>query len=61
MPDNLAKVKELRELTGAGIQDCKTALSENNLILKSLLSIYVKKELQKRPKNHQEMQQRVWQ
>jgi elongation factor Ts len=26
----LEKVKELRELTGAGIQDCKTALSENN-------------------------------
>ena len=26
----LEKVKELREITGAGIQDCKTALSENN-------------------------------
>ena len=26
----LEKVKELRDLTGAGIQDCKTALSENN-------------------------------
>ena len=25
----LEKVKELRDLTGAGIQDCKTALSEN--------------------------------
>ena len=39
MYDNLAKVKELRELTGAGIQDCKTALSENNLISKNLLNI----------------------
>ena len=26
----LEKVKELREITGAGMQDCKTALSENN-------------------------------
>ena len=26
----LEKVKELRDITGAGIQDCKTALSENN-------------------------------
>lgn len=26
----LEKVKELRDLTGAGIQDCKTALTENN-------------------------------
>ena len=24
------KVKELRDITGAGMQDCKTALSENN-------------------------------
>ena len=30
MSDNLSKVKELRELTGAGIQDCKTGLSQNN-------------------------------
>ena len=24
------KVKDLREITGAGMQDCKIALSENN-------------------------------
>ena len=24
------KVKELRDITGAGMQDCKVALSENN-------------------------------
>ena len=26
----LEKVKELREITGAGMQDCKNALKENN-------------------------------
>ena len=59
MSDNLSKVKELRELTGAGIQDCKTALSENISILKSPLNIYVKREYQKLLKNRHGMQLKV--
>jgi len=33
--DSLGKVKELRDRTGAGIQDCKIALSENGFDIKS--------------------------
>jgi len=43
MSDNLAKVKELRELTGAGIQDCKTALSENNFDIEKSIEYLRKK------------------
>ena len=32
----LEKVKELREITGAGMQDCKNALKENVMILRNL-------------------------
>ena len=30
MTDTLKKIKELREITGAGFLDCKKALEENN-------------------------------
>ena len=50
MPDNLAKVKELRELTGAGIQDCKTALSENNFDIQKAIEYLRKKGITKAAK-----------
>ena len=50
MSDNLAKVKELRELTGAGIQDCKTALSENNYDIEKSIEHLRKKGITKAAK-----------
>lgn len=50
MSDNLAKVKELRELTGAGIQDCKTALSENNYEIEKSIEYLRKKGITKAAK-----------
>jgi len=50
MSDNLAKVKELRELTGAGIQDCKTALSENNFDIEKSIEYLRKKGITKAAK-----------
>jgi elongation factor Ts len=50
MSDNLAKVKELRELTGAGIQDCKTALSENNFDIEKSIDYLRKKGITKAAK-----------
>jgi elongation factor Ts len=50
MSDNLAKVKELRELTGAGIQDCKTALSENNFDIGKSIEYLRKKGITKASK-----------
>ena len=50
MSDNLAKVKELRELTGAGIQDCKTALSENNYDIEKSIEYLRKKGITKAAK-----------
>ena len=51
MSDNLSKVKELRELTGAGIQDCKTALSENNFDIEKSIEYLRKKGISKAAKN----------
>ena len=50
MSDNLSKVKELRELTGAGIQDCKTALSENNFDIEKSIEYLRKKGITKAAK-----------
>jgi elongation factor Ts len=50
MSHNLAKVKELRELTGAGIQDCKTALSENNFDIEKSIEYLRKKGITKASK-----------
>jgi elongation factor Ts len=50
MSDNLAKVKELREITGAGIQDCKTALSENNYDIEKSIEHLRKKGITKAAK-----------
>ena len=50
MSDNLAKVKELRELTGAGIQDCKAALSENNYDIEKSIEYLRKKGITKAAK-----------
>ena len=50
MSENLAKVKELRELTGAGIQDCKTALSENNFDIEKSIEYLRKKGISKAAK-----------
>ena len=50
MSDNLSKVKELRELTGAGIQDCKTALSENNFDIEKSIEYLRKKGISKAAK-----------
>jgi len=50
MSENLAKVKELRELTGAGIQDCKTALSENNFDIEKSIEHLRKKGITKAAK-----------
>ena len=35
----LEKVKELRDITGAGMQDCKTLLKKMIITLKSQLNI----------------------
>ena len=48
--DNLNKVKELRELTGAGIQDCKIALSENNYDIEKSIEYLRKKGISKAAK-----------
>ena len=50
MSDNLAKFKELRELTGAGIQDCKTALSANNYDIEKSIEYLRKKGITKAAK-----------
>ena len=50
----LEKVKELRDITGAGIQDCKTALSENNEDIDLAIEFLRKKGLQKLLKNRHE-------
>jgi elongation factor Ts len=50
MSDNLAKIKELRELTGAGIQDCKTALLENNFDIEKSIEYLRKKGITKAAK-----------
>jgi elongation factor Ts len=50
MSENLAKVKELRELTGAGIQDCKTALSVNNFDIEKSIEYLRKKGITKAAK-----------
>ena len=44
------KVKELRDLTGAGIQDCKVALSENNEDIELAIEFLRKKGIAKAAK-----------
>ena len=46
----LEKVKELREITGAGMQDCKTALSENNNDIEQAVDFLRKKGILKAAK-----------
>jgi len=46
----LEKVKELRDITGAGIQDCKTALSENNEYIDLAIEFLRKKGIAKAAK-----------
>ena len=46
----LEKVKELREITGAGMQDCKTALSENNNNIEQAVDFLRKKGILKAAK-----------
>ena len=46
----LEKVKELREITGAGIQDCKSALSENNNNIEQAVDFLRKKGILKAAK-----------
>ena len=46
----LEKVKELRELTGAGMQDCKTALIENNNDIEKAVDFLRKKGILKAAK-----------
>ena len=38
-------VKELREMTGAGMMDCKKALSQQMVILTKLLNSFVRRDL----------------
>ncbi|MAW01725.1 MAG: translation elongation factor Ts [Candidatus Pelagibacter sp.] len=46
----LEKVKELREITGAGMQDCKTALNENNNDIEKAVDFLRKKGILKAAK-----------
>ena len=46
----LEKVKELREITGAGMQDCKTALSQNNNDIEKAVDFLRKKGILKAAK-----------
>ena len=46
----LEKVKELRELTGAGMQDCKTALIKNNNDIEKAVDFLRKKGILKAAK-----------
>ena len=50
MSDDLKLVKELRDKTGAGFLDCKTALSENNNNIESSVEYLRKKGLAKASK-----------
>ena len=45
------KVKELRDITGAGMQDCKIALSENSEDIDLAIKYLRKKVLRKLQKN----------
>ena len=40
-----AQVNELRNLTGAGLMDCKKALTEANGDVQAAIDFYVRKEL----------------
>ena len=53
------KVKELRDLTGAGMVDCKNALSENDENIDLAIEYLRKKELQKLQRNPTEVLQKV--
>ena len=55
----LEKVKELRDVTGAGMQDCKNALKENDNNIEKSIEYLRKKGVLKAAKKVQEMQRRV--
>ncbi len=52
-------VKELRERTGAGMMDCKKALSEANGDMEKAIEILREKGLQQLLKKQEELQQKV--
>ena len=55
-----AMVKELREKSGAGIMDCKKALSESNGDIDGAVDWLRKKAWLQSLKRHQELHQVVW-
>lgn len=52
-------IKELRERTGAGMLDCKKALTENNSDIEKAIDWLREKEYQKLLKNLVELQLKV--
>ena len=54
-----AMVKELREMTGAGMMDCKKALGETNGDMEAAVDFLREKVLQLHRKKPAELQQRV--
>ena len=55
-----AMVKELRELTGAGMMDCKKALTETNGDKEKAIEFLREKGLAAIAKKQTELQQKVW-
>ena len=54
-----AMVKELREMTGAGMMDCKKALNEVDGDMDKAVEFLEKKALQQQLRKHPESQQKV--
>ena len=52
-------VKELREMTGCGMMDCKKALTETDGDKERLLSFFVRRVLQQPQRNQAELHQKV--
>lgn len=55
-----AMVKELRESTGAGMMDCKNALSETNGDFDKAVQLLREKGLGKAAKKQIDLLQKVW-
>ncbi len=52
-------IKELREITSAGMMDCKKALTETDGDLEKAIDFLRKKDLHLQLKNHLELQLKV--
>ena len=55
-----ADVKRLREMTGAGMMDCKKALTESDGDFDGAITFLRERVLQRQPRRQAVLQPRVW-